>query len=96
MGKTYNKNNKDNTVNLLDLFFYLLGYWFWFVLCVVICVGYQYYKYSKTPFVYRSDATVIIKDPNNTKSTVRMDNYNNLINKNKYTKQKVSNQEKRC
>lgn len=71
----------ENSVNLVDLFFYLLSYWYWFVLCILICCGLAYYKYAKTTFVYRSDATVVIKDPSNTKSTVRMDNYNNLINR---------------
>ena len=75
------KRNQENSVNLVDLFFYLLSYWYWFVLCILLCAGLAYYKYAKTPFVYRSDATVVIKDPSNTKSTVRMDNYNNLINR---------------
>ena len=74
------KKNDNSSVNLLDLFFYLLGYWYWFVLGVLLVAGYQYYKYEKTPFVYRSDATVVIKDPSNTRSTVRMDSYNSLIN----------------
>ena len=76
-----NRRKQENSVNLVDLFFYLLSYWYWFVLCVLVCAGLAYYKYAKTPFVYRSDATVVIKDPSNTKSTVRMDNYNNLINR---------------
>ena len=76
------KKKTDNaSVNLLDLFWYLLGYWYWFVLAMLLVAGYQYYKYQKTPFVYRSDASVVIKNPSNTLSTVRMDNYNNLINR---------------
>lgn len=75
------KKKQENSVNLVDVFFYLLGYWPWFVLGVVICVSMAYYKYAKTPFVYYSEATVVIKDPSNTRSTVRMDNYNNLINR---------------
>lgn len=72
------KNNSQ--VNLPDLFFYLLGKWYWFALCIIICLGYTCYKYSKMPFVYRSDATVIIKDPSNTRFTAQLNNYNNLIN----------------
>jgi hypothetical protein len=73
---SYNKNQ----VNLVDLFFYLLGNWFWFALCVIVCVGFAYYRYSKMPLVYRSDATIIIKDPSNTRSTVQMNAYSQLIN----------------
>ena len=60
------KKRLENSVNLVDLFFYLLSYWYWFVLCILICCGLAYYKYAKTTFVYRSDATVVIKDPSNT------------------------------
>ena len=76
-----NKKNDSSSVNLLDLFYYLLGYWYWFVLCVLLVAGYQYYRYEKTPFLYRSAASVVIKNPSNTLSTVRMDSYNNLINR---------------
>lgn len=72
---------KNNTqVNLIDLFFYLLGKWYWFVACIILFVGIAYYRYAKTPLVFRSDATVIIKDPSNTRATVHMDNYSSLIN----------------
>ena len=73
--------NSNNSVNLIDLFFYLLAHWYWFVLCVILCVGFAYYRYSKTQHVYRSDATIIIKDPSNTRSTVQLNTYSNLINR---------------
>ena len=72
------KNNVQ--INVVDLFFYLLSKWYWFVLCCAVFVGLAYYRYAKMPFVYRSEATVIIKDPSNTRSTVHMDNYSSLIN----------------
>ena len=76
-----NKNNKNkDQINLVDLFFYLLSHWYWFVLCVAIAVGYAYYKYAKTPFVYRSGVTVVIKDPSNSVRSVRLDAYSNTIN----------------
>lgn len=74
------QEKNDNQINVVDLFFYLLGKWYWFVLCCAIFVGLAYYRYAKMPFIYRSDATVIIKDPSNTQATVRMDNYSSLIN----------------
>ena len=75
-----NEKNNNSTVNLVDLFFYLLSYWYLFVICVALCVGFAYYRYSKTQHVFRSDATIIIKDPSNTQSTVQMGAYNSLIN----------------
>ena len=71
---------KRNQVNILDLFFYFLSNWYWFVLCVVICVGIAYYRYAKTPLVYRSEATIIIKDPNNAQATARLESYSRMIN----------------
>lgn len=56
-------SKKNNSVNLLDLFFYLLSYWYWFVLGILVCGGIAAYKYATSTFIYRADATVIIKDP---------------------------------
>ena len=76
-----NKNNKNkDQINLVDLFFYLLSHWYWFALCVALALGYTYYKYAKTPFVYRSGVTVVIKDPSNSVRSVRLDAYSNTIN----------------
>ena len=73
---------KDGSVNLLDLFFYLLSYWYWFLLALVICVGVALYKYEKSELSYNSDATVIIKNPSNTMSTTRLtETYSSLINR---------------
>ena len=78
---TNKKNTSNNPVNIVDLLLYLLRYWYWFVLCIGIAVGYSYYKYSKTPFTYRSDATVIIKSQANTPTTTNLGQYSNLINR---------------
>ena len=75
------KTVADGSVNLVDLFFYLLSYWYWFVLGVLICGGYAAYKYAKSTLVYQANATVIIKDPSNQASGARLDTYNNLINR---------------
>ncbi|MBR7026069.1 MAG: chromosome partitioning protein ParA, partial [Bacteroidales bacterium] len=74
-----NKNN--NRINLVDLFLYLLSHWYWFVLCTAIAVSYTYYKYAQTPFTYRSDATVIIKDPSSAQTTASMTAYSSQINR---------------
>ncbi len=79
------KSPNEQGVNILDLFFYLLSYWYWFLLSIIVCVGFVAYKYATSDFVYRADATVIIKDPSNTKSAARLDNYNNLINRTNVT-----------
>ena len=42
-----NEKNNNSTINLVDLFFYLLSHWYLFVICVAVCVGFAYYRYSK-------------------------------------------------
>ena len=74
------KKSKNEQINLVDLFFYLLNHWYWFLICVAIAVGYAWYKYSKSLLVYQSNVTVVIKDPSNSTRSVRMDNYSNIIN----------------
>ena len=75
------QQNNTNRVNLVDLFLYLLSHWYWFLLCAALCVGYAYYRYAQQPFVYRSDATVIIKDPSNAQTTASMTAYSSQINR---------------
>ena len=75
------KKTEEGSINLVDLFFYLLSYWYWFVLGVILCAGYAAYQYSKASFIYKSDATVVIKDPANSTATARLDAYSSLVNR---------------
>ena len=74
------KQTQKNQINLVEIFFYLLRHWYWFVICAGIAVAYAYYKYTQMPFVYRADATIIIKDPSHAQSTVSLERYASLIN----------------
>lgn len=56
-------NKNEQGVNLIDLLVYLASKWKWFLLSVLICVGFAWYKYASAPLVYFGKATVIIKDP---------------------------------
>lgn len=79
---TIRDNKKEEAgINLVDLFFYLLSKWKWILLSVLICGGFAWYKYAKTPFTYFRSATVIIKDPSNKVVSAGLDRYENLINK---------------
>ena len=75
------KNKKETSVNLLDIAIYLLAHWYWFVLCIGIAAGYTYYRYAKTPFTYRSEASILIKSPNASQATYSLDRYSNMINR---------------
>ena len=76
------QNKKQNdSINLLDLFFYLLSKWKWFMLFAIIGVLAAYAIYSATSFTYFASATIAIKDPANKTVSASLNRYDNLINK---------------
>ena len=76
-----NTNNKNESVNLLDLFFYLLSKWKWLLLFAIIGVLAAYAWYSSSEFTYFQTATISIKDPESKTYSASLDRYDNLINK---------------
>lgn len=76
---TLSQSNEEKSVNLLDILKYLLFYWKWYILSVALFVGYFYYQYSKTSFIYKQSMTVMIKTPNNSQGTMRMNRFNSFI-----------------
>lgn len=52
----------DDTLNIKDILFQCLSKWFWFVISLVICVGYTYWNLLKLPDVYTRVAKVQIKE----------------------------------
>ncbi|MDE6215491.1 polysaccharide biosynthesis tyrosine autokinase [Bacteroides sp.] len=74
-------NKNEQSINLVDLFVYLLSKWKWFLLSVLIFGGVAWYRYATSPLVFFRNVTVIIKDPSNKTSTAGLDRYDNYINK---------------
>ncbi len=67
------------SVNLVDIFKYLVFHWKWFLISILIFVGYFGYQYCKTPFTYNRSVTVMIKTPANSQGTMRMNRYNSFM-----------------
>ena len=44
--------NSGQEVSVLDLLFYLLSKWKWFVLSIIVFGGLAWYKYASTPMTY--------------------------------------------
>ena len=80
------KNNSQ--VNLVDIVLFLLSRWWVFALSVLLCMGYAYYRYSRQPFLYRGAATIMIKEPADTRSST-LSNYSNLVNSVNITYEKM-------
>lgn len=80
MKKSTKKVTRNEQVNLIDIFYYLLNNWIWFAVCIVIALGVAYYRYARMPFVYTNQITAILKDPDKGPRSARLDTYNNMIN----------------
>lgn len=65
------QEQREQSLNVLDILKYLGSYWPWFFVSVLLFGGYYYYDYSKTPFMYGRSQTVLIKTPANTPATAR-------------------------
>lgn len=72
--------DKGKTINVLDVIKYLLYHWKWFVLSILFFAGLYYYQYARSPFVYTSFETVMIKTPMNTPTTARLSRSNTPFN----------------
>ena len=82
MKKSINKKvTRNEQVNLIDIFYYLLANWAWFVVCMILALGIGYLLYARRPLVYTNKVTAILKDPSRglTRSA-RLDAYDNMIN----------------
>ena len=71
-----NPTSDEKSVNLIDIFMYLLFHWKWFLISLIVFGGYFGYKYNKTPFLYNRSMVVMIKTPANTQSTARLNRSN--------------------
>lgn len=45
-------NKNDQGLNLVDLLLYLASKWKWFLLSVLICGGFAWFKYASAPKGY--------------------------------------------
>lgn len=67
--------------NLADILLYLLAKWPWYLLSLIICLAFAWYRGETEPLVYHAQTKVIIKDPSNKTSSAGLDRYDNSINR---------------
>lgn len=72
--------DQGKTVNILDIIKYLLFHWKWFALSILCFAALYYYQYARSPFIYSSTETVMIKTPMNTPTTARLSRANSSFN----------------
>ncbi len=49
-------------INLVDIFFYLLRFWYIYVLCVGLVLAFALYRMARQPYLYETTVKVFIKD----------------------------------
>ena len=60
--RTKTAAEKTSEVNLLDIFFYLLRFWWIYLLCIAGVVAIALYRTAKQPYVYESSVKIFFKD----------------------------------
>ena len=74
------KVTRNEQVNLIDIIYYLIGNWYWFILCILICLGVTYFRYSRITYKYSASVTAIIKNAGDDIRSARLDTYDKMIN----------------
>lgn len=78
---TNKKVTRNEQINLVDIFYYLLSNWIWFVICMILALGIGYMLYARRPLVYTNKITAVLKDPSQgVTRSARLDAYDNMIN----------------
>ena len=62
MAENINNNNTSGSFDFRDFLGLCLSKWYWFVVSLVICMGFGAYYLVKTPKIYTRSATVLIKE----------------------------------
>lgn len=57
------QSSQSTAPNIADILLFLLSKWPWFLLSLVLCVAFAWYRASTEPLVYYASTKVIIKDP---------------------------------
>ena len=80
MKQQVRKVTRNEQVNLVDLFYYLVGNWYWFLIFILASLTVAYFRYARMPFVYNSQVTAIIKNAGDNIRTARLDTYDKMVN----------------
>ena len=74
------KVTRNEQVNLIDIIYYLIGNWYWFILCILVCLGITYFRYARITYRYSASVTAIIKNAGDDIRTARLDAYDKMVN----------------
>ena len=66
-------------LNPFDVLRFFLSNWLWFLLSLIVFVGWQWYRYATTQQVYRADASVMFKDARTSAQQARLDRLDNPL-----------------
>ena len=61
MEQNLNNNNNNNELDIRKLLRLMLEHWWWFVVSVVVFIGLGLLRYYRTPRVWRTDASIVLR-----------------------------------
>ena len=64
----------------MDILWYLLTNWKWYVLALIVCLAFAYNKYIRAPRTYYSSIDVLINDPSKSEGVVGLGRYSSVFN----------------
>ena len=70
---------KDQGLNPFDIIKYFLSNWLWFLLALLLFVGWQWYQYVTTQQEYVANASVMFKDARTSAQQARLDRLDNPL-----------------
>lgn len=62
MKSSYKKNKQGNAISLRDIFEFVAGRWYWFLLSVIVLVGGMWFYLVRQQPTYQRTSTIFIKD----------------------------------
>ena len=62
MNASYKKNKSGNTISLRDVFEFVAGRWYWFLLSVIVLVGGMWFYLVRQQPTYQRTSTILLKD----------------------------------
>ena len=66
--------------NVMDILWYLLTNWKWYVLTLIVCMALAYNRYIHSPRTYFSSIDVLINDPSQSDGVVGLGRYSSVFN----------------
>ena len=78
--KKQTEQQSSQEFNVMDIVWYLLSNWKWYILALAVCLALAYNRYIHSERTYYSSIDVLINDPSNSDGVVGLSRYSSVFN----------------